>query len=152
MKKDLYLIGEISKITGLSNKTLRYYDENNILKPDYVDPNNGYRYYSEYQILKLQNIITLKDNGFSLEEIKKRFDQGETREINSFFDIYKKKIEDIDIQIENLKNSKKRLENLLDEFSYLEVDKIILKCLPKKFLYNLDVITNKDLNNSIFDI
>lgn len=59
------------------------------------------------------------------EEIKKRFDQGETREINSFFDIYKKKIEDIDIQIENLKNSKKRLENLLDEFSYLEVDKII---------------------------
>ncbi|MGL5581704.1 MAG: MerR family DNA-binding transcriptional regulator, partial [Cetobacterium sp.] len=41
MKKDLYLIGEISKITGLSNKTLRYYDENNILKPDYVDPNNG---------------------------------------------------------------------------------------------------------------
>lgn len=152
MKKDLYLIGEISKITGLSNKTLRYYDENNILKPDYVDPNNGYRYYSEYQILKLQNIITLKDNGFSLEEIKKRFDQGETREINSFFDIYKKKIEDIDIQIENLKNSKKRLENLLDEFSYLEVDKIILKCLPEKFLYNLDVITNKDLNNSIFDI
>lgn len=152
MKKDLYLIGEISKITGLSNKTLRYYDENNILKPDYVDPNNGYLYYSEYQILKLQNIITLKDNGFTLEEIKNRFDQGETREINSFFDIYKKKIEDIDIQIETLKNSKKRLENLLDEFSYLEVDKIVLKCLPEKFLYNLDVITNKDLNNSIFDI
>ncbi|MHA4990633.1 flavocytochrome c [Cetobacterium somerae] len=152
MKKELYLIGEISKITGLSNKTLRYYDENNILKPDYVDPNNGYRYYSEYQILKLQNIITLKDNGFSLEEIKNRFDQSGSREINSFFDVYKKKIEDIDIQIEDLKASKKRLQNLLDEFSYLEVDKIVLKCLPKKFLYNLDIITNKDLNNSIFDI
>lgn len=152
MKKELYLIGEISKITGLSNKTLRYYDENSILKPDYVDPNNGYRYYSEYQILKLQNIITLKDNGFSLEEIKKRFDDAESRDMNGFFDIYKKKIEDIDIEIENLKNSKKRLQNLLDEFSYLEVDKIILKCLPEKFLYNLDIITNKDLNNSIFDI
>ncbi|MGL5050562.1 MAG: MerR family transcriptional regulator, partial [Fusobacteriaceae bacterium] len=152
MKKDLYLIGEISKITGLSNKTLRYYDENNILKPDYVDPNNGYRYYSEYQILKLQNIITLKNNGFSLEEIKKKFDKRNSKEINSFFHVYKQKIEDIEIQIEALKASKKRLQNLLDEFSYLEVDKIILKCLPKKFLYNLDIITNKNLNNSIFDI
>ncbi|MGL5124443.1 MAG: flavocytochrome c [Fusobacteriaceae bacterium] len=152
MKKDLYLIGEISKITGLSNKTLRHYDENNILKPDYVDPNNGYRYYSEYQILKLQNIIILKNNGFSLEEIKKRFDQGNSREMNSFFDVYKKKIKDVDVQIENLKANKKRLENLLDEFSYLEVDKIILKSLPEKFIYNLDTITNKNLNNSIFDI
>ncbi|WP_418965919.1 MerR family transcriptional regulator, partial [Cetobacterium sp.] len=123
MKKDLYLIGEISKITGLSNKTLRYYDENNILKPDYVDPSNGYRYYSEYQILKLQNIITLKDNGFSLEEIKNKFDQSNSREINSFFDVYKKKIEDIELQIQNLEASKKNLENLLEEFSYLEVDK-----------------------------
>ncbi|MEG3013399.1 MAG: flavocytochrome c [Cetobacterium sp.] len=152
MKKELYLIGEISKITGLSNKTLRYYDENNILKPDYVDPNNGYRYYSEYQILKLQNIITLKDNGFSLEEIKNRFDQNISREISSFFDVYKKKIEDINTQIQELKTSKKNLQKLLDEFSYLEVDKIVLKCLPKKFLYNLDIITNKNLNNSIFDI
>ncbi|MGL6168015.1 MAG: flavocytochrome c [Fusobacteriaceae bacterium] len=152
MKKDLYLIGEISKITGLSNKTLRHYDENNILKPDYVDPNNGYRYYSEYQILKLQNIIILKNNGFSLEEIKKRFYQRNSREMNSFFDVYKKKIKDVDVQIENLKANKKRLENLLDEFSYLEVDKIILKSLPEKFIYNLDTITNKNLNNSIFDI
>jgi len=152
MKKDFYLIGEISKITGLSNKTLRYYDENNILKPDYVDPNNGYRYYSEYQILKLQNIITLKDNGFSLDEIKNRFEQSASREASNFFDIYNKKIEDIAKKIEYLKGSKKRLENLLDEFSYLEVDKIILKCLPEKFLYNLDIITNKNLNNSIFDI
>lgn len=45
MNKKFYLIGEIAKITGLSNKTLRHYDENNILKPDYVDPNSGYRYY-----------------------------------------------------------------------------------------------------------
>ena len=152
MKKEFYSIGEISKITGLSNKTLRYYDENSILKPDYVDKSNGYRYYSEYQILKLKNIITLKDNRFSLEEIKNRFEQVSSREMNSFFTTYRKKIEDIDREIEELKQSKMRLQNLLDEFSYLEVDKIVLKCLPEKFIYNLDTITNKNLNNSIFDI
>ncbi|MGL5100358.1 MAG: FAD-dependent oxidoreductase, partial [Fusobacteriaceae bacterium] len=152
MNKKFYLIGEIAKITGLSNKTLRHYDENNILKPDYVDPNNGYRYYSEYQILKLQNIITLKNNGFSLEEIKNRFEESSSRQLNNLFGVYKKKIEDIDLQINILEESKLRLKNLLDEFSYSEVDKIILKSFPENFLYNLDVITSENSNNSIIDI
>ncbi|MGL6099975.1 MAG: flavocytochrome c [Fusobacteriaceae bacterium] len=152
MKKKFYLIGEISKITGLSNKTLRHYDENSILKPDYVDSNNGYRYYSEYQILKLQNIITLRQNGFSLDEIKNRFEESSSRDLNNFFQIYKKKIEDIDLQIKNLEDSKEHLKNLLNEFSYSEVDRILLKSLPEKFHYNLDVITTANLNNSIFDI
>ncbi|MGL5797718.1 MAG: FAD-dependent oxidoreductase, partial [Cetobacterium sp.] len=152
MKKKFYLIGEISKITGLSNKTLRYYDENDVLKPDYVDSNNGYRYYSEYQILKLKNIIKLKNNGFSLDEIKNRFEQNTSRDLNVFFEGYKEKIDDINKKINDLKEGKLRLQNLLDELSQREVDKIVLKCLPKKYLYNLDIITNKNLNSSIIDI
>ncbi|MGL4867892.1 MAG: MerR family transcriptional regulator, partial [Cetobacterium sp.] len=152
MKKKFYLIGEISKITGLSNKTLRYYDENDVLKPDYVDSNNSYRYYSEYQILKLQNIIKLKNNGFSLDEIKNRFEQNTSRDLNVFFEGYREKIDDIDKKISDLQQSKLRLQNLLDELSQGEVDKIVLKCLPEKYLYNLDIITNKNLNSSIIDI
>ncbi len=38
-------IGEFSKISHLTMKTLRYYDEIGLLKPAFIDPKNGYRYY-----------------------------------------------------------------------------------------------------------
>ena len=47
-----YTIGEISKITNLNKKTLRFYDEKGILKPLKRDEYNNYRYYSEQEILK----------------------------------------------------------------------------------------------------
>lgn len=45
-KKNLLSIGELSKITGVHIKALRYYDSLGILKPAYVDPESGYRYYT----------------------------------------------------------------------------------------------------------
>ena len=48
-KKNLLSIGELSKITGVHIKALRYYDSLGILTPTYIDPNSGYRYYSFYQ-------------------------------------------------------------------------------------------------------
>lgn len=45
-KKNLLSIGELSKITGVHIKALRYYDSLGILTPTYVDPDSGYRYYS----------------------------------------------------------------------------------------------------------
>lgn len=48
-KKNLLSIGELSKITGVHIKELRYYDQLGILKPAYTDPSSGYRYYSFYQ-------------------------------------------------------------------------------------------------------
>lgn len=47
-KKNLLSIGELSKITGVHIKALRYYDSLGILIPTYVDPDSGYRYYSFY--------------------------------------------------------------------------------------------------------
>lgn len=48
-KKNLLSIGELSKITGVHIKALRYYDILGILTPAYIDPDSGYRYYSFYQ-------------------------------------------------------------------------------------------------------
>ena len=45
-KKNFLSIGELSKITGVHIKALRYYDSLGILTPAYVDPDSGYRYYS----------------------------------------------------------------------------------------------------------
>ena len=67
----LYKIGDFSKKTGLSIRTLRYYDEIDLFKPLEIDLFTNYRYYSEKQLEDLNIINDLKDCGFTLEEIKK---------------------------------------------------------------------------------
>lgn len=63
-------IGEFSKICGVSTKTLRYYDEIGLIKPDEIHAENGYRYYSIGQLHQMLFISRLKSYQFSLEEIK----------------------------------------------------------------------------------
>lgn len=60
---------ELSKITGVSVRTLHHYDQINLLKPELRQSNN-YRLYSEKDLLKLQQIIALKFFGFKLSQIK----------------------------------------------------------------------------------
>lgn len=67
----LYKIGDFSKLTNLSIRTLRYYDDIDLFKPKEIDLFTNYRYYSSDQLEELQIIKDLQDVGFSLEEIKK---------------------------------------------------------------------------------
>ena len=53
----MFQIGEFSKITQGSIRMLRYYDQNNLLHPAYVDAESGYRLYTAYQIDRLQKIV-----------------------------------------------------------------------------------------------
>src|SRR5512142_622558 len=62
-------IGDFSKLSRVSIKTLRFYDEMDLLKPIEVDRFTGYRYYEFDQLPRLYRILALKDLGFSLEEI-----------------------------------------------------------------------------------
>lgn len=64
-----YQIGEFSKITSLTIKALRYYDEEGILKPSYR-AENGYRFYQEEDVKKAEKIILLKELQFSISEMK----------------------------------------------------------------------------------
>ena len=70
----MYKIGEFSKLTGLSNKTLRFYDEIGLLKPSRIDSFTNYRYYDEKDLEIYRKIIYLKSLGFSLVEIKDNLD------------------------------------------------------------------------------
>ncbi len=66
---DKYSIGEISKETNVTTRTLRYYEEIGLLQPSYV-ADSGYRYYSKDDVITLQQITTFKQLGFKLSEIK----------------------------------------------------------------------------------
>ncbi len=66
--KKLYTTGEFAKRAGVTIRTIRYYDKVGLLKPTFV-AENGYRQYTDQDYIKLQKIISLKQLGFSLEEI-----------------------------------------------------------------------------------
>ena len=65
----MFKIGEFSKLTQVSVRMLRYYDETGLLKPAQVDKFTGYRFYSVDQIPILHRIIFLRDSGFQVAEI-----------------------------------------------------------------------------------
>ena len=63
-------IKEFAELTGVSVRTLHYYDEIGILKPSFVDKQNGYRYYNDDSIIKMQEILFYRELDFPLKEIR----------------------------------------------------------------------------------
>ena len=62
-------IKEFAEYTGVSVRTLHYYDEIGLLNPAYVDKFTGYRYYDEYSVLRMQEILFYRELDFSLKSI-----------------------------------------------------------------------------------
>lgn len=68
-----YTIKKLAEMTGITTRTLRYYDDINLLKPSEVNENN-YRIYDEKNVNKLQQILFYRSLNFPLQEIKKIMD------------------------------------------------------------------------------
>ena len=71
----MFKISDFSKLSQVSMRTLRYYDEIGLLKPVHVDSDTGYRYYLVEQLSRLQRILALKDLGFELAQIIQVLDE-----------------------------------------------------------------------------
>lgn len=69
MESPLLKVGELAKRTGLTVRTLHHYDELGLLKPSHSS-DSGYRLYSKDDLARLQQILSLKQLGFQLEEIR----------------------------------------------------------------------------------
>ncbi len=66
----MYTVKQLSKLAGITPRTLHHYDEIGLLKPSRVGE-NGYRYYGEETVLRLQQILFYRELGLPLEDIKK---------------------------------------------------------------------------------
>lgn len=73
----MYTIGELSKHTGVTVRTLDYYDEIRLIVPS-SKTNGGHRLYSDDDVLKLERVLAMKYMGFSLEHIKNILEQSST--------------------------------------------------------------------------
>src|SRR5271169_4696512 len=65
-----YTVKKLSELSGVTVRTLHFYEEIALLKPAYYG-SNGYRYYEEKQLLELQQILFFKELGFTLKQIRK---------------------------------------------------------------------------------
>lgn len=71
----MFKIGEFSRLSRVSVRMLRHYDQLGLLTPSQTDPFTGYRYYSADQLPRLNRILALRDLGFSLEQIAGMLDE-----------------------------------------------------------------------------
>lgn len=65
-----YSINELSKLAGVSARTLRYYDEIGLLKPAYIN-DAGYRFYTSDEVDVLQQILFYRERGLELKTIER---------------------------------------------------------------------------------
>lgn len=67
---EMFKISEFSRLVRVSARMLRYYESNGLFEPGWIDEETGYRYYQSDQIKTVLKITTLRDYGFSVQEIK----------------------------------------------------------------------------------
>ena len=76
MRECMHLkIGEFARVGQVTIATLRHYDQCGLLKPNTLDPETGYRYYTLDQLALLNRILALKDLGFPLEQIARLLEE-----------------------------------------------------------------------------
>ncbi len=128
----MYRIGEFSKMSKATIKTLRYYDEIDLLKPEYIDPFTNYRFYTTNQLFKLHHIQALRQIGLVPDEIKMILSNA-----NKQIVLEKRKMELI-AEIENATQQLSRIEFILsgqEEETFMHYQAII-KELPQCIVYS----------------
>ncbi len=115
--KDLYSIGEVSRIMGVSVQTLRYYSSIHLLEPKQVNQSSGYRYYSADQFHFIDRIKYLQKLGMSLEEIKEILVDNDIRKLVSHLDALKESCEE---KMRQLADTLDTIEWYRDYFAYSE--------------------------------
>ena len=145
-----YSIGQMAKMFNLSVKTLRYYDDINLFKPQFVNEKTGYRYYTADQIEHLDTILFLKILGMPLKKIKKHLDNPV---IDDFLELLIEQQKQTEKQIEKLKDIHKKFQTRIDAIEEIkrieEFNKVIEKRIEKRHIVllkeNFSLDTKLDL-------
>jgi len=143
----MYLIGLFSRINRITTKTLRHYDEIGLLKPENVDEETGYRYYTNEQLPRLHRILAYKQLGLTLDEIIQVIDDPSRIEV--FLKIKTRELEEsILTQSRQLREVRNLLTKLKGEHA-MEYT-VVIKTLPEVIIASMR--TTVPSYNTFFDI
>jgi DNA-binding transcriptional MerR regulator len=106
MKKH-WKVGDLAKLTGLTVRTLRFYDQIGLFSPS-GQTESGHRLYSESDLSRLQQILSLKELGLSLEEIKSALTDGQISPL-----------EIVNLQIGRIKEQIRLQQKLLEQLGHV---------------------------------
>lgn len=150
----LYSIGEVARKTKVSTRTLRYYEELGLIKPDTIK-DNGYRYYREDTFTTVPIIKYLQFMDFSLGEIKELQEDVDFKDIKKSFlrvlDSTKKQIKDLNdrlIIINDWYDLAEEAETSLN----IEVNDPVIKHLDRQEYIFYDTEFDFNYKNSILDV
>lgn len=126
----MFQIGEFSKLTQITIRMLRYYDEVGLLEPAEIDPWTGYRLYSVEQIPILNRIIYLRDSGFNVSEIAVALSVKDPQELVAQLDMKYAQVEQgIKAEQEKLKKIEFAKNEILHKKSEMHYN-ISIKSVP----------------------
>ena len=126
-------IGLFSKLSRVSIRMLRYYDEMGLLRPAYIDPNSDYRYYREDQLQTVGWITALRDMGFSLADVRRMSQLGRDAEALAPFFAARRR----ELQAETAKTAQQLLlldtaEKRLGKEDFMQYN-ITIKTIPARY-------------------
>ncbi|MEM8859378.1 MAG: MerR family transcriptional regulator [Chloroflexota bacterium] len=136
--------GKFSRMARVSKRTLRYYDSIDLFKPLKVDPDTSIRYYSAEQFADLNRIVSLKELGLTLEQIRKMLvDDISTEEIHGMLLIKKAETEQRLLNdIQRLRTIEARLKNP----EHFLTQGVVLKSVPQQTILSYrNTFHNNDL-------
>ena len=117
-------IKKFAELTGVSVRTLHYYDEIGLLKPSSVDRFTGYRYYDESSVLRMQEILFYRELDFSLKSIAEilsspNYDREKAlKEQKKLLTLKKERLERLILSIDNAVKG----ENVMSAFDNSELE------------------------------
>lgn len=114
--RNYYKTGEFAKLANVTERTLRYYDKIGLLKPSSI-LSNGYRQYTDSDLLKLQKVLSLKHLGFSIEEIFPI-----VLEDQNLKESFKMQIDLIDSRIKHMTAIKDSMESIISTINDKNID------------------------------
>lgn len=143
-----YKTGEFAKMANLSVRTIRYYDQIDLLKPSKI-ADNGYRLYTDKDFIKLQKILSLKYLGFSLDDIFSMTVNDSYLSLQQSLSLQKKMIEQKIEQLQNMKKSLEKTEKYVSENRNIDwktiLDHINFTAMEKELLEQYKNSTNVDI-------
>lgn len=134
-------IGEFAVLSGISIVMLRNYDKIGLLVPSHIDDINGYRYYDKDQLVRSNQIVSMKSMGFGLEEIKKSFDlSGEELQ-----DLFQKKINEKEQEQQEIARKLEALRRT-KQLEKIDEEQIALRIVTKRINQTYALCLRKELN------
>lgn len=134
MKKRYLTVSELAKLRNTTAETLRYYDRINLLKPEYVSEETGYRYYSIRQYEKLGTILELRSLQMPLEQIIEYFNNRNLKKSAELLQKYQLKLEDDIKKYMALNEVLKEKIKFIGSLEHLELNKVVLNEFPERYM------------------